>query len=75
MRDINVTLGALEVGVLICMFLLGASTVQAYVYYSRFPLDPWPVKALVSVLCAVLFFYALIFELDCFSPVREVQLC
>ena len=43
-------------------------------YYGRFPLDPWPVKALVSVLCAVLFFYALIFELDCFSPVREVHM-
>jgi len=53
MRDINVTLGALVVGVLICMFLLWASTVQAYVYYGRFPLDPWPVKALIASVLAL----------------------
>ncbi|KIM86125.1 hypothetical protein PILCRDRAFT_5187 [Piloderma croceum F 1598] len=53
MRDINVTLRALEAGVLICMFLLGASTVQAYVYYGKFPLDPWPVKALVASVLAL----------------------
>jgi len=26
--DINLTLGALEIGVLVCMFLLGASTLR-----------------------------------------------
>ena len=72
MRDINVTLGAFEVGVLICMFLLGASTVQAYVYYGRFPLDPWPVKALVSVFCAVLFFLCPNFQIRLLQ--REVHM-
>jgi hypothetical protein len=47
-RDIHVTLGALEIGVLVCMFMLGASTVQAYVYYDKFPLDPRRIKVLVS---------------------------
>jgi predicted membrane-bound mannosyltransferase len=57
LHDINATLGALEVGVLICMFLLGASTVQAYVYYSKFPRDDWKIKNLVSlVYCSVLQF-------------------
>jgi predicted membrane-bound mannosyltransferase len=50
LETINATLGALEVGVLICMFLLGASTVQAYVYYSRFPRDDWRIKSLVSLI-------------------------
>jgi len=52
-RNINATIGALEVGILICMFLLGVSTVQAYVYYSRFQLDNWKIKAMVASVLAL----------------------
>jgi hypothetical protein len=48
-RNIDSTIGALEVGILVCMFLLGTSTVQAYTYYSRFPLDNWKTKTLVNL--------------------------
>ena len=50
----HATLGALEVGVLVCMFLLGMSTMQAYVYYNTFPLDHKYLKALVSPTYVVL---------------------
>lgn len=45
--DANSTLGALEIGVLIATCLFGALTVQVYIYYARFPQDPWGIKAMV----------------------------
>jgi hypothetical protein len=72
LRTIHATLGALEVGVLVCMLLLGASTVQAYMYYSKFPLDDRGIKTLVSFICDVVLKFRLIWNLGCFSPVREV---
>jgi hypothetical protein len=46
--NLNDTLGALEIGVLISLFLFGIVTVQTSVYYDRFPKDPWHVKFLVA---------------------------
>ncbi|KAJ3512183.1 hypothetical protein NLJ89_g3670 [Agrocybe chaxingu] len=47
--DVNGTLGALSVGVLISVFLFGIATVQAYIYYSNFPDDKVRLKVLVAV--------------------------
>ncbi|KAF7293796.1 MYND-type domain-containing protein [Mycena chlorophos] len=44
----NPTIGALLVGTLCSYVLLGISTVQAYLYYSRFPDDPRGLKFLVA---------------------------
>ena len=63
-QNINATIGAFEIGVLICMFLLGVLTVQAYVYYSRFPRDHWKIKALVSLIYCIVFAVPLCLTLD-----------
>ncbi|CAA7270107.1 unnamed protein product [Cyclocybe aegerita] len=47
--DVNGTLGALCIGVLISVFLFGIATVQAYIYYSNFPEDKVKLKILVAV--------------------------
>ncbi|KAF7355528.1 hypothetical protein MSAN_01469800 [Mycena sanguinolenta] len=44
----NVTLGALEIGVLVSYVLFGITTVQTYIYSTRFPDDPWKLKAFVA---------------------------
>ncbi|KAJ7439376.1 hypothetical protein FB451DRAFT_1570000 [Mycena latifolia] len=44
----NTTLGAYEIGVLTSYALFGVTTIQAYVYYSRFPQDPRVLKLLVA---------------------------
>ena len=41
------TIGALEIGVMIGLFLFGISTAQASIYYQRFPQDPLQIKSLV----------------------------
>ncbi|KAJ7906310.1 hypothetical protein B0H13DRAFT_1716324 [Mycena leptocephala] len=46
--DPNTTLGAYELGVLISYTLLGVTTTQAYIYYSRFPNDFRGLKYLVA---------------------------
>ncbi|KAF8148391.1 hypothetical protein B0H34DRAFT_802933 [Crassisporium funariophilum] len=46
--DAHGTLGALSVGVLISCFLFGIVTVQAYIYYTRFPEDQFKWKFLVT---------------------------
>ncbi|KAJ7764911.1 hypothetical protein B0H16DRAFT_1718109 [Mycena metata] len=46
--NLNDTLGALEIGVLISFLLLGVATTQAYIYHSRFPTDSIKLKALVA---------------------------
>jgi hypothetical protein len=43
------TLGALEIGVIIGLFLFGIVTAQVSIYYQRFPEDPLHIKGLVSV--------------------------
>jgi hypothetical protein len=63
LHDINTTIGALEIGVLICMFLLGVSTVQVYVYYIKFPKDNWKIKTLVMLPCSVLVPYVANFRI------------
>jgi hypothetical protein len=45
--NIQSTLGALEIGVFIALFLFGIVTAQASVYYQRFPQDRVHIKALV----------------------------
>lgn len=47
--DMNDTLGALEIGVLISVFLFGFVTLQSYLYFSKFPNDKWGLKVLVRV--------------------------
>ncbi|KAF7336206.1 hypothetical protein MVEN_02168400 [Mycena venus] len=46
--DANGTIGAYQIGVLISYMLLGVTTTQTYIYYSRFPEDPAILKALVA---------------------------
>lgn len=46
--NVNATLGALEVGVLVSVFLFGMVTVQTYSYYRKFPRDMDWIKILVS---------------------------
>ncbi|KAF7350333.1 hypothetical protein MVEN_01337900 [Mycena venus] len=46
--NLNSTLGALQIGVLISYALFGVVTAQAYTYYSRFPDDSPKLKALVA---------------------------
>ena len=60
MKAVNLytTLGAMEVGVMISIFLLGALTIQVYTYYHKFTSDSWKFKLLVSNgihICAHLF--------------------
>ncbi|ESK82282.1 hypothetical protein Moror_15472 [Moniliophthora roreri MCA 2997] len=45
--DVNNTIGALEVGALVTIFLFGVVTLQVYFYFSRFPDDSWYIKLLV----------------------------
>lgn len=42
------TLGAIEIGILVSVFLFGFYTVQAIIYYANFPDDPKILKGLVS---------------------------
>ncbi|KAF7359728.1 hypothetical protein MVEN_00697400 [Mycena venus] len=46
--DANGTIGVYQIGVLISYVLLGVTTTQTYIYYSRFPEDPVILKALVA---------------------------
>src|ERR1700728_4763763 len=48
--NLHYTLGALEIGILISLFLFGIVTVQCSVYYDRFPNDSWHIKFLVRQL-------------------------
>ncbi|KAJ6487890.1 hypothetical protein C8R45DRAFT_260277 [Mycena sanguinolenta] len=48
----HTTLGAYEVGVLVSYILLGVTTTQAYMYWSRFPNDSPRMKYLVAFLWA-----------------------
>ncbi|KAF7350834.1 hypothetical protein MSAN_01645300 [Mycena sanguinolenta] len=47
-QDINATLGALQIGVLISFVLFGVATTQCYVYFTRFPEDSSRVKAVTA---------------------------
>ncbi|KAJ7859278.1 hypothetical protein B0H13DRAFT_2356172 [Mycena leptocephala] len=46
--DVNTTLGAFQIGVLLSYLLLGVTITQTYIYYSRFPDDSPKLKALVA---------------------------
>ncbi|KAJ7867147.1 hypothetical protein B0H13DRAFT_2352028 [Mycena leptocephala] len=46
--NLNTTLGAFQIGVLISYVLFGVTTTQTYIYYSRFPDDSWKLKTLVA---------------------------
>ncbi|KAF7335761.1 hypothetical protein MVEN_02231800 [Mycena venus] len=46
--DANITLGALQIGVLVSYVLFGIMTMQAYIYYSRFPEDNRKLKSMVA---------------------------
>ncbi|KAJ7851090.1 hypothetical protein B0H13DRAFT_2360368 [Mycena leptocephala] len=46
--NLNKTLGALQIGVLISYVLFGVITTQTYIYYSRFPDDSRKLKVLVA---------------------------
>lgn len=47
MSNVAVTLGIIEIGVSVSVFLFGLSTIQVYSYHSRFPNDPIQLKAFV----------------------------
>ncbi|KAL7277632.1 hypothetical protein ACG7TL_008559 [Trametes sanguinea] len=44
MSDLNVTVGALLVGVLVTAVGYGITTLQTYMYMNRFPKDPWYIR-------------------------------
>ncbi|KAJ6524017.1 hypothetical protein B0H19DRAFT_1276709 [Mycena capillaripes] len=46
--NVNTTIGALLIGVLISYMLFGITTIQMYIYYTRFPEDSCRLKALVA---------------------------
>ncbi|KAH9486169.1 hypothetical protein JR316_0000233 [Psilocybe cubensis] len=46
----NLTIGAIEIGVLVSTFLFGLVTVQCYIYIHRFPKDPAFLKALSGII-------------------------
>ena len=48
MGALDVSLGLLEVGILISVFLFGIISVQAYAYYTKFPDDTTKLKLFVS---------------------------
>lgn len=48
MASFDTTLGAYEIGVLVSYALFGVTTLQAYVYYSRFPQDPLRIKLFIA---------------------------
>lgn len=45
--DLNATIGAVEIGSMISVFLFGIVTLQAHLYYSSFQEDHWSFKTLV----------------------------
>jgi len=47
--SVHTTLGAMEIGATISVFLLGAVTVQVYIYHRKFASDNWRIKLLVAV--------------------------
>ncbi|KAJ7839528.1 hypothetical protein B0H14DRAFT_2587866 [Mycena olivaceomarginata] len=49
----HLTIGACEIGVLISYALFGVTTVQAYIYYGRFPNDDSKLKALVTLVWCI----------------------
>ncbi|KAJ7851106.1 hypothetical protein B0H13DRAFT_2360385 [Mycena leptocephala] len=46
--NLNTTLGAIQISVLVSYVLFGVITTQTYIYYSRFPEDSLKLKALVA---------------------------
>ncbi|KAM5530902.1 hypothetical protein V8D89_015434 [Ganoderma adspersum] len=48
--DLNVTVGALLIGVLVTAVGFGVTTMQTYMYMARFPKDSWTIKWTVWVL-------------------------
>ncbi|KAF4601458.1 hypothetical protein EYR38_006111 [Pleurotus pulmonarius] len=67
MSNVAVTLGIIEVGVSVSVFLFGLSTIQVYSYHSRFPNDPVKLKLFVylvwllelgHVICTLDYFWA-----------------
>jgi hypothetical protein len=49
--QVDATLGAMEIGVGVSHFLMGISTLQAFLYYKNFPRDPRMLRTLVTVIC------------------------
>ncbi|KAJ7700752.1 hypothetical protein B0H17DRAFT_1046489, partial [Mycena rosella] len=47
--DLNSTIGALQIGIVLSCVLFGVTTTQAYTYYGRFPDDSHGLKFLVAV--------------------------
>lgn len=48
--DLNDTVGAMEIGVLVSAFLFGVISCQTWVYYRKFPTDPIILKLLVATI-------------------------
>ena len=63
-EDVRATLGALEIGVFIALFLFGIATAQSFVYFQRFPKDPLFMKSLVKFLCTCPFPALIVFLVE-----------
>ncbi|KAF7355527.1 hypothetical protein MSAN_01469700 [Mycena sanguinolenta] len=55
----SVTIGALEIGVLVSYVLFGITTVQTYIYFTRFPDDSLKLKAFVAFVLLCEFAHAI----------------
>ncbi|KAM5539675.1 hypothetical protein V8D89_006784 [Ganoderma adspersum] len=69
--ELNVTVGALLLGVLVTAVGYGITTMQTYMYIGRFPKDPWLIKSTVCALDTVhvtlswhMIYYYLILNFD-----------
>ncbi|KAJ7107939.1 hypothetical protein C8R44DRAFT_885323 [Mycena epipterygia] len=47
--NLDTTIGALEVGILVALFLSGMVTVQVWTYFHRYRHDPWGLKFVVGL--------------------------
>ncbi|KAJ7112094.1 hypothetical protein C8R44DRAFT_882501 [Mycena epipterygia] len=47
--DLGTTIGALEVGILVALFLSGMVTIQVWTYFHRYRHDPWGLKFVVGL--------------------------
>lgn len=47
--QLDLGLGALEISVGLCCFLVGVVTLQTFNYFREFSTDPWPIRLLVAI--------------------------
>ncbi len=45
--DLSGSMGALQIGSIVAVYIFGIVTLQAHIYYTTFPGDSWKYKTLV----------------------------